>query len=195
MKRILFVIALFYMLGLSLAFVQTQEDEELMNHPGYVDFEGIGIPEKAEETVEVYVKKALLKLVAQATGHEDSTLSKLLSKLLLIRVNTFSIDSKVAGDIKQRIIRMESALEKKKWEKVLRFKEGDELANVYMKMDHEKIVGLVVMAVEEGDEAVFVNIVGELDLNSIGKLGSKFNIPELDSLKVEDKNKLRRESK
>ena len=132
--------------------------------------------------------------MAQASGGEDQALSKLLSNLLLIKVNTFSIDSVITEDLKQKVARIESELGNKKWEKIVRVKEQHELVNVYMKMDNDLVVGLVVMAVEEGNEAVFVNIVGEIDMESIGKLGSKFDIPKLDSLEIGEKSKQQRKS-
>jgi hypothetical protein len=36
---------------------------------------------------------------------------------------------------------------------------------------------------ESGGEAAFVNIVGTIDLATIGKLGRQFNIPQLDGMK------------
>jgi hypothetical protein len=187
MRRVICLIVLLSLYGLFLGPAQAQDDKEIKKHPGYVDFEAIEIPGDAEETVEVYVRGPLLKLVAQATNHEDPALSKLLSKLLLIKVNTFSIDSEISPELKQKIATIESSLLKQNWEKVVRVKERDELANVYLKMDNERVIGLVVMAVEEGDEAVFVNIVGEIDMDSIGKLGRKFDIPKLDSLGIKEK--------
>jgi hypothetical protein len=187
MKRVFCLIGLLPLLGLFfLAPVRAQDDKEIRKHPGYVDFDDIEIPE-AEETVEVYVRGPLLKLVAQATDHEDPALSKLLSKLLLIKVNTFSVNSVISQELKQKIATVESSLQKQNWEKVVRVKERDEFTNVYLKMDNEQVIGLVVMAVEDGDEAVFVNIVGEIDMDSIGKLGRKFDIPRLDSLDVKEK--------
>jgi hypothetical protein len=53
----------------------------------------------------------------------------------------------------------------------------------------ESLSGLVVMAVEENDEAVFVNIVGEIDPEQLGKLSNKFHIPKLDSIEIEHKKK------
>jgi hypothetical protein len=124
--------------------------------------------------------------VAKATDREDPALSDLLSKLLLVRVNTFSLDHAIGEDLKQKILKIESELNKKKWEKVVRVKERDELANVYLKMQNDEIVGLVVMAIEQGQEAVFVNIVGEIDMDAIGRLGRKFDVPHLEDLEEED---------
>ena len=60
----------------------------------------------------------------------------------------------------------------------------DEAANVYIKLNSKKqIIGLVVTSLESGGDAAFVNIVGTIDLATIGKLGKKFNIPHLEGLK------------
>jgi len=181
MKKLICVAVLLPLLVMFFAPVQAQEDEEIKKHPGYINFDDINIPDDAEESVEVYVRGPLLKLVAHATKREDPALSDLLTKLLLVRVNTFSIERGEINTLSQKINKIESSLGDKKWEKVARVKERDDLVNVYMKMDDEKIVGLVVMAIEEDKEAVFVNIVGEIDMDAIGKLGRKFDIPTLDT--------------
>jgi len=38
----------------------------------------------------------------------------------------------------------------------------------------------------EPSESVFVNIVGELDLELLGELGAKFDIPNLDDIDLKD---------
>jgi len=164
------------------------DDKTIKKHPGYVNFDTIDIPGDAEETVEVYIKGPLLKLIANITEHEDPALSKMLARLLMVRVNTFSIDSAIAKKLKPKIKNIEKQLEKQKWEKIVRVKERDELVNIYLKFDKkDRIAGLVVMAVEDNDEAVFVNIVGELDWQQISKLGKKFDIDELKDVSEENK--------
>ncbi len=168
--------------------VYADDDEKIKKHPGYIDFESIEIPTDAEETVEVYVKGPLLKLVASATRNEDPALSEMLSDLLLVRVNTFSIDPGMLKTLRPKMDNIEKNLQKQKWEKIVKVKKQDEHVNIYLKFDNsDKIVGLVVMAVEADDEAVFVNIVGTIDWNNIAKLGKKFNIDELEGLDNSDK--------
>lgn len=160
-----------------------QEDEELKKHPGYVDFSQLPIPTEGEELVEVYIRGPLLRLVAKAAGDEEEGLARMLSKLLLVRVNTFGTDSATALALRPQIAKIEQELARKQWEKVVRAKDRrGETAHVYMKMQGEKILGLLVMAVEPGGEAAFVNIVGEIDMEAIGKLGKKFDIPVLEEV-------------
>ncbi|MBC7186495.1 MAG: DUF4252 domain-containing protein [Calditrichaeota bacterium] len=167
-----------------------QEDEELRKHPGYVDFSQLPIPSEGEEIVEVYIRGPLLRLVAKAAGEEDEALARTLSKLLLVRVNTFGTDSVTALALQPQIAKIEQELAKKRWEKVVRAKDRrGETAHVYLKMEGEKILGLLVMAVEPGGEAAFVNIVGEIDMEAIGKLGKKLDIPALEGVKTSERPK------
>ena len=97
-------------------------------------------------------------------------------------MNTFSLGNHDVETLIKKIAKIESGLQKSNWEKLVRVKEQNELANIYIKMEGSRVVGLTVMAVEKKNEAVFVNIVGDIDMDSIGKLGGKFNIPQLDSI-------------
>ena len=73
-------------------------------------------------------------------------------------------------------------VEKKGWDRIVRMKDRDEAADVYIKTENDGIIGLLVTAFNEDDEAAFVNIVGDINLETIGKLGDKFDIPSLDSI-------------
>jgi len=70
------------------------------------------------------------------------------------------------------------------WEKIVRVRDVDEHVYIYMKTTNETIDGLVVISVEYGDEAAFVNIVGEITPESLELLYGRFSIPELDSTRT-----------
>ena len=64
------------------------------------------------------------------------------------------------------------------------------MANVYIKLNNDKkIIGLAVTNFEKGGEAAFVNIVGNIDLSTIGKLGKKFGIPHLEGVNSDNEKK------
>ena len=72
---------------------------------------------------------------------------------------------------------------------MVRTKNPGEYVEVYTQFGpNETLTGLVVMSVQENKEAVFVNIVGEIDPAKLGKLSDKFNIPKLKSLEIETKS-------
>ena len=159
-----------------------QEDEELRKLRGYVDFDSWTGLRPAETTVEIYIKDPILSLVARLTRDEDPDLSDLLSSLKLIRVQTYPLDASDTREIKARVDEIRKKLEKDKWEIVVRAREPDQQMHVYIKSSKDEVNGLVIMAAKYGENISFVNIVGDIDLNSISRLGNKFDIPGLDSL-------------
>jgi len=186
MKKAMYFWPCVLTLVLTASIAAVAQDEDIRKHPGYVDFSEIKFPANADESVEVTMKGPLLKFVANVTCDDDRKLSQMLGKLLLIRVNTFSVENSDLNDLHDSIKKMESKLENDRWEKIVRVTKRDERVNVFVKNTRDnRIDGLVIMAVEDDDEAVFINIVGELDWQSVEKIGHKFDIDHLENLNAE----------
>lgn len=160
------------------------DDRNLETLPGYFDFGSFDDYLDRETSVEVYVKEPLLSIVRAATRREEPELSELLSRIKLIKVRTFSIDDRETEEIATRVADMGRKLDQEGWEKIVRVKDYDEQVFIYMKSTNGNIDGMVVIAVEYGIEAAFVNIVGEITPESLENLYGRFNIPELDSTRT-----------
>lgn len=157
--------------------------EDYSKLAGYVDFADLGLNEE-EAVVEVYLHDALLGMVASMSKGSDPELADMLNKLKLIRVQKFLLDDDAkVGTVEDQISALAGKLEKSGWTAAVRMREkkGDNVY-VYMKMGDKVLEGITVMAVEGGESATFVNIVGEIDPEQIGRLGHKFDIDELDDL-------------
>jgi hypothetical protein len=179
--------------------------------PGYVDLSDLGLPPGTEATVEVNLRGAVLRLIGAASRTEEPGFAEMVDKLRLIRVQVFPLKDLDPTKVQERIAALGSRVEQQGWEKVVqvqvvRGKEQaeqaraqarlsggtiaglGEQARVYLKLSGEKIAGLLVMAVDKsdqgGEEVVFVNIVGELDPEQIGRLGQQLNISPLDSVRL-----------
>jgi hypothetical protein len=150
--------------------------------PGYFDFGSFDEYSDRETSVEVYIKEPLLSIVRAATHHEEPELSNLLSRIKLITVRTFSVDRRDHESLDSRVTKMGEKLDREGWEKIVRVRDVDEQVYIYLKATGETIDGLVVIAVEYGDEAAFVNIVGDITPESLEHLYGRFSIPELDSI-------------
>jgi len=182
MRKVFFVFLSAVFVLSTLKAVGDEQDPEKL--PGYFDF---GLAEDLgdrETSVEVYVKEPLLSIVRAATRREEPELSELLSRIKLITVRTFSIDDWDTADIKAKVRELGEKLDTERWEKIVRVKDVDEQVYIYMKSTDGNIEGMVVIAVEYGDEAAFVNIVGNITPESLERLYGRFNIPELDSLET-----------
>lgn len=159
------------------------QDEDLRKAPGYVEFSQIFDFATEQAATEIEIKNPLLSIVAEASEAEDPEMSKLLRFLKLIKVYSFETPPEQFGNIQERIERADKKFASQKWERFVRVREKDELTNIYMKLSGKKVAGLTILSVDQ-KETVFVNIVGEIDLSSVGKLGQKFNIPKLDTVQT-----------
>ena len=181
------------LLGPVTARAEEQQDREVQKHPGYVDFGPMAsIFGEEDATVEVFLEPNLLSMVAAVTQGSDPELSDMLHKLKQIRVQTFKIGADRADKVEEKTAEVAKRLEGSGWQTVVRVRERrQERTYVYMKWVDKKVQGLVVMNVNPGeDEASFVNIVGEIDPEQLGRLGHKFNIDALDdSLDYRDRHK------
>jgi hypothetical protein len=158
-------------------------------HPGYVDFDALDVFEDEDAKIEVYLKQPMLNLMSKFVEHEDPELFDMFKNLMLVRVQVFEASRELTAKFEAESSKLVKTLDKKGWERVVRVREDDEHVYVYLKPsdDYEWIQGIVVIAIEEHDEAVFVNIVGDIHPEDVHRLGEHFDVEELDSIRYEIK--------
>ena len=155
---------------------------------GYVDFHALGNFDEADARVEVLLKGSLLVIAREAMSHEDPDLARILAGIKLVRVNVFPMDDDEGDAVVGKLKGFAQELEKKGWEVAVRVREEDE--HVYIHIlpgENDKIEGLVVMVAEFNNgrrhrdhEFTFVNIVGTINPEDIGRLGRAMDIDDLD---------------
>jgi len=156
---------------------------DVTKEPGYVDFGDFTSLEKSTGVTEVELGEDVLSVLASISSDEDPNIMSILNGLKLVKANVYEIDDKNKELLKKKINDVDTKLSGTDWKRIVRTKSEKENANVYIKLNNnKKIIGLVVTSFEDGDEAAFVNIVGTIDLATIGKLGKKFNIPSLNDI-------------
>jgi hypothetical protein len=180
-------VLLSFALAATVAAKDKKQTEDYTKHPGYVDFDALEIFADEDAKIEVYLKQPMLKLLSEFAKHEDPDLFEMFAKLKLVRVQVFEVTEELAIKFEERSSKTIKALDKKGWEKIVRVREDDERVYVYLKPsdDYEFIEGIVVLAIEDFEEAIFVNIVGEINPDDIGRLSGHFGIEELDSIRYE----------
>ncbi len=182
MKRVIFLLIASAFIWYSVPYSSAQENEDTKEAPGYVDFENLDFFKNIEKKIEVSIKGPLLRFVSKAAEKEDPELSQLLDNLKLIKVDVFPMDKITTSEVESIINRISKELESKNWERMVRVKEAKQRVEIYNQFIGDQLSGLVVMSVSE-DEAVFVNIIGNIDPDQLGKLGNKFGIPKLGDIK------------
>lgn len=152
--------------------VMAQEDA-LKGYPGYVDFGELNSV-FGEPSVQISVGESLLGLVGSLSASEDPETAELFKRLNGVRVNVFETESMAAGAV-DLIQDISSKLSDRGWESVVTVNSQDEQVRIFMKINEDRIDGITVMAVEE-NEAVFVNVIGDINPAQLGKVMENFDI-------------------
>lgn len=166
------------------AFTLVAQSGDVKNEPGYVEFGDLSAFETSTGVTEVTLDAELLSVLATISDQEDPNIMSVLEGLKLVKAHVIEVDDANKEDLKSRMKSIESKLAGTDWKTIVRTRNNEEIANVYIRLNsNKKITGLVVTSFEEDGDAAFVNIVGQIDLATIGKLGRKFDIPHLEGLK------------
>ena len=143
------------------------QEDELKDLPGYVDF-GDLTSLYGEPKVIINLGGTMLNFVGMMSSAESPETADLMSKLKGIRVMMYNTDDNADAAMSQ-FSEVRSKLNSSGWEPVVQVNEEDEQVLIYMKMDNGGMEGLTVMVVDE-EEAVFVNVIGQLNPAELGKV-------------------------
>ncbi|MDX1461249.1 MAG: DUF4252 domain-containing protein [Xanthomonadales bacterium] len=148
------------------------QEDALKGLPGYVDFGELSSV-YGEPQVRISIGGALLNFVGAMARNEDPEAAAIFSKLKGVRVNVYNTggDSSAAlgvvSDVKGRL--------GGNWQPVVQVNEEDEQVQIFMNFEGEIMNGLTVMAVDD-EEAVFINVIGQLDPNELAELMDNFDV-------------------
>ena len=154
--------------------------QKLSDQPGYVSIEELGIFPREDLSVEINLDGAILRMVAEATRGDDPAFAQVMSSLKSIQVRVFPLAGAKEDVVRGKVDRAVRWLEDRGWSSMVRVRERGSESYIYLKKSGEQIVGLTILAIEAGDEAAMINIVGRIDPAEIGRLGQSLNIPQLE---------------
>ncbi|MBS3944501.1 MAG: DUF4252 domain-containing protein [Melioribacter sp.] len=156
------------------------QQSEIKRDPGYFEFTDLSSLKSGESLSEVYLEETLLKMVAGLAGKEEDGISNILSGLKLVRVQEFMISEKDIDKAGKLIETMDGDLLNKNWVRILKSRNKEGSSNIYVKPAQDGgYGGLVITTLSGKGRAALVNIVGKIDLESIGKLSKQFNLPQV----------------
>ncbi|MCH7770733.1 MAG: DUF4252 domain-containing protein [Bacteroidetes bacterium] len=180
MNKIKIIIAAIVFLSINVL----SQSTDITKEPGYVDFGDFTSIENTTNITEIILDEDLLSVLASMSDESDPNIMSILNGIKLVKANVYEISDDNKDLLRKRINEIDSKLTNSNWKRIVKTRSKDEMANVYIKLNNDKkIVGLAVTNFEKDGEAAFVNIVGNIDLATIGKLGKKFGISQLEGMK------------
>jgi Domain of unknown function (DUF4252) len=157
--------------------------DDLSQVPGYVDFSQLTSQFGEAPTLEVNIKGQLLKLVAEASREDDPELADLLHELQAIQVRGYPLRRAQFRSMERRSQILGGQLEADGWETVVNLRDFGQYVDMYVKQNATAIEGMVLLVLDsEAGETVFINIVGNIDPQQMGRIGSKFTTTPLEDL-------------
>lgn len=149
------------------------QDDDLKDLPGYVDF-GALTEMYGEPSIEIAVGKTLLGLVSAFGASEDPEAAALFKRLKGVRIHVFETDGLADGAM-DHVKEISSRLSSQGWESVVKVNSSDEQVRIFLRINGEMVEGITVMAMEE-DEAVFINVIGNLDPSELETVMDNFDV-------------------
>ncbi|NQZ21479.1 MAG: DUF4252 domain-containing protein [Colwellia sp.] len=151
---------------------------DITQERGYVDFASLE-EVYGEPKVMVNLNKTMLGFISKI-NMSDPEAAELISKLKAVRVQIYNMagNDKPALDL---IAKVSKDIKSKNWMPIVSVNQDNEKVRVFTKITDDIMDGLVVMVINSNDgsderEAVFINIVGEIDPAQINKVTESLNI-------------------
>lgn len=148
--------------------------------PGFVDFGKLTPTAAGGEFVEVKLSRGLIQMASKFTRKHEPEVADLLKNLESVRVNVVPLGDDNRGETEKKAESIRTELEGKGWEQIVSVREKNQNVAVLLKTRNaETVEGVVVTVIEGGKQAIFVNVVGDVKLEDISRLGEKLNLEPL----------------
>ena len=150
---------------------------------GSVNFGKFTPPARGGEFVEVNVTSNLLAMVTRLAKNSEPAVADLLRGLTSIRVNVISLDDTNRTEVLERIKSIRDGLDHQSWTRLVTVQEpGQEVVVQVCTRGDQSVLGVAVTVVADQKQAVFVNLVGDVQIDKLPAIGERFNIEPLKKL-------------
>ncbi len=180
MKKTMSVALVFGIALVALAAASARAEGPL---PGEVDFGNFSPSDSTSEFVEINVPASLIGLAAKFVEKQEPEAAKLLSRIQLIHVNVIALTDQNRDEVRKRAQKVRKDLEGKGWERLVKVSKQDQDVAVYLKTHGDEAVqGLAVVVMDKDQQAIFVNVVGDIKPEQLALLGERLHIDPLKKL-------------
>lgn len=147
----------------------------LKNDHGYAE---LNYPDvwQADEEINLSLGPTLLNFAGWAARQEqeDEAIQELLQGLKGVRIRVYKLQNS-QQDVAEKIKLTSKALGDEGWQQIISVIEADSRVAIMLKTHEDLIQGLVVLSAD-AEEAVFINLIGEISTESLVKLGQRKHI-------------------
>lgn len=151
----------------------------LAHAQGYFDFTQIpGVGD--EPKVQIDLNSSMLGFVRAAAGAADPELAGFLARIEGVRVLVYDILDD-PDEVMAFIERASQTLERDGWQRAVYVQDEGTRVRLYLKFDGQAVEGMTAMVADLAGEreVIFMNVVGEIDPEEIGRLAASLGVDEV----------------
>ena len=149
--------------------------------PGEVDFGQFAELAGNAKYVDIQVSHTLISLASHFVQKEQPEVASLLRSVELVRLNVIGLNDENRDEMVKRVREIRVRLDQQGWQRVVvvQQKSGEDVG-IYVKTGAgDAIQGVVLTVLDGKQEAVLVNIVGDIKPSQISALGEALDIDAL----------------
>ena len=179
MKLTALKIALLSIGLLSLSAIGSSQEEPIESNPGYLNLDSILEGSDQYITSEVYLRNYILRMISKVAQKSEPDFANMLSAIKLIRVVEFQFGDEDALALK-KAEQLVSHLSGSHWDTLVRHRDAGEYHNICIQSDREDHIYALAIVSWDNSELTVVNVVGDIDLEMLARLGEQFDIDALE---------------
>lgn len=167
-----------------------QQKEDYTTDPGFFDYSEYAQFKNVEPKTAIHLEGPMLKAISKMGKSKNEKISEMIAALKLIKVNQFECTAVDMEKTENTISSIDKKLQSEKWDRIIKTKEKGMRASVYVKVgEGDNYAGLFAMVMDKQNDLTIVNIVGKIDLETIGNLSEQMHFPGLGKVKADKSEK------
>ncbi len=129
---------------------------------GFVDLDSVRGLSQADVTVDINIGGWLMGLVHSAAEEGDDEDTRILKSIENVRVRVFEL-SDDNDDLRESFADLSNDMRSDGWDTLVKVREDDDHVDIMVIGSEDMLEGIAILAISDDDEAVMVNITGEID--------------------------------
>jgi hypothetical protein len=131
-----------------------------------------------EAKVQINLNPAMLGFITAAAESSDPETAQALQGVHGVQVYVYEIGS-ANRPLLDFVESTSKTLEQEGWQRMVYVQDKSDKVRMYVKSDDAKVLGLTMMVVSEDGEAVFINVDGDLDPATLGRLVGSLGVGDV----------------
>ena len=148
---------------------------------GRVEFGEIPHSQSRGEFVDVNIGKGMIALTAKLIAKQDPEAASVLIGIDSVRLNVVGLDEENALPVRQKAQSLTTSMDQAGWIKIITAHQKGQDVSVHLKTNaRNSVQGLTLVSIEDGREAVFLNVVGNIHPEQLTILGDRLQLETLE---------------